>query len=116
MRLAWSFGLALASLLGMGSGDQPEDPVAAAKAVKKFAKDNEKLTILGGAMGEEGAGDLLTGGQPAVGDRNPVSNRGSAESLPFDQLGEEVVRGEFGHARVDQARHLLQRLLPARRG
>ncbi len=30
-----------------------EDPVAAAKAVKKFAKDNEKLTILGGAMGEE---------------------------------------------------------------
>ncbi|MEM9707016.1 MAG: 50S ribosomal protein L10 [Pseudomonadota bacterium] len=30
-----------------------EDPVAAAKAVKKYAKDNEKLTILGGAMGEE---------------------------------------------------------------
>ena len=30
-----------------------EDPVAAAKAVKKFAKDNDKLTILGGAMGEE---------------------------------------------------------------
>ena len=30
-----------------------EDPVAAAKAVKKFAKDNEKITILGGAMGEE---------------------------------------------------------------
>ncbi len=30
-----------------------EDPVAAAKAVKKFAKDNEKLVILGGAMGEE---------------------------------------------------------------
>ena len=30
-----------------------EDPVAAAKAVKKFAKDNEKLKILGGAMGEE---------------------------------------------------------------
>ena len=30
-----------------------EDPVAAAKAVKKFAKDNERLTILGGAMGEE---------------------------------------------------------------
>ena len=30
-----------------------EDPVAAAKAVNKFAKDNDKLTILGGAMGEE---------------------------------------------------------------
>ncbi len=30
-----------------------EDPVAAAKAVKKFAKDNDKLEILGGAMGEE---------------------------------------------------------------
>ncbi len=30
-----------------------EDPVAAAKAVKKFAKENDKLTILGGAMGEE---------------------------------------------------------------
>ncbi|NNE42471.1 MAG: 50S ribosomal protein L10 [Marinicaulis sp.] len=30
-----------------------EDPVAAAKAVKNFAKGNDKLTILGGAMGEE---------------------------------------------------------------
>ncbi|MEO0400576.1 MAG: 50S ribosomal protein L10 [Pseudomonadota bacterium] len=30
-----------------------EDPVAAAKAVKNFAKDNEKLEILGGSMGEE---------------------------------------------------------------
>jgi len=30
-----------------------EDPVAAAKAVNKFAKDNDKLTILGGSMGEE---------------------------------------------------------------
>lgn len=30
-----------------------EDPVAAAKAVKKFSKDNDKLTILGGAMGDE---------------------------------------------------------------
>ncbi len=30
-----------------------EDPVAAAKAVHKFAKDNDKLTILGGVMGEE---------------------------------------------------------------
>ncbi len=30
-----------------------EDPVAAAKAVDKYAKSNEKLKILGGAMGEE---------------------------------------------------------------
>ncbi|MEX6633981.1 50S ribosomal protein L10 [Hyphococcus lacteus] len=30
-----------------------EDPVAAAKAVKSFAKENDKLKILGGAMGEE---------------------------------------------------------------
>lgn len=30
-----------------------EDPVAAAKAVEKYAKKNEKLVILGGAMGNE---------------------------------------------------------------
>lgn len=30
-----------------------EDPVAAAKAVDKFAKKNNRLAILGGAMGEE---------------------------------------------------------------
>jgi len=30
-----------------------EDPVAAAKAVHAFAKKNDKLVILGGAMGEE---------------------------------------------------------------
>lgn len=30
-----------------------EDPVAAAKIVKKFAKDNDRLKILGGAMGAE---------------------------------------------------------------
>jgi large subunit ribosomal protein L10 len=29
-----------------------EDPVAAAKVVEKFAKGNEKLVILGGAMGD----------------------------------------------------------------
>ena len=29
-----------------------EDPVAAAKVVDKYAKDNEKLVVLGGAMGE----------------------------------------------------------------
>lgn len=30
-----------------------EDPVAAAKAVVEFAKDNEQLTIVGGALGEK---------------------------------------------------------------
>ena len=30
-----------------------EDPVAAAKAVNSYAKKNDKLVILGGAMGEE---------------------------------------------------------------
>ena len=29
-----------------------EDPVAAAKVMEKYAKDNDKLVILGGAMGE----------------------------------------------------------------
>jgi large subunit ribosomal protein L10 len=29
-----------------------QDPVAAAKAIAAFAKDNEKLTIVGGALGE----------------------------------------------------------------
>jgi len=30
-----------------------EDPVAAAKVAVNFAKDNEKLIVLGGALGEE---------------------------------------------------------------
>jgi large subunit ribosomal protein L10 len=30
-----------------------KDPVAAAKVVSAFAKDNEKLTIVGGALGED---------------------------------------------------------------
>lgn len=30
-----------------------EDPVTAAKLVEKYSKDNEKLVVLGGAMGEE---------------------------------------------------------------
>jgi large subunit ribosomal protein L10 len=30
-----------------------KDPVAAAKAISAFAKDNEKLTIVGGALGKE---------------------------------------------------------------
>jgi len=38
-------------LTGMTVLAYSEDPVAAAKVVDKFAKDNEKLVILGGAMG-----------------------------------------------------------------
>ena len=30
-----------------------EDPVAAAKGASEFAKDNEKLVIIGGLMGDE---------------------------------------------------------------
>src|SRR5579883_2478605 len=30
-----------------------KDPVAAAKVVSAFAKDNEKMTIVGGALGEK---------------------------------------------------------------
>ena len=39
-------------LTGMTVLSYSEDPVAAAKVVDKFAKDNEKLVILGGAMGD----------------------------------------------------------------
>lgn len=40
-------------LTGMTVFAYSEDPVAAAKAVDAFAKDNEKLVILGGSMGED---------------------------------------------------------------
>jgi len=40
-------------LTGMTVLAYSEDPVAAAKVMDKFAKDNEKLKILGGSMGEE---------------------------------------------------------------
>ena len=40
-------------LTGMTVLAYSEDPVAAAKVMDKYAKDNEKLVILGGAMGEE---------------------------------------------------------------
>ncbi|MGH1370267.1 MAG: 50S ribosomal protein L10 [Maritimibacter sp.] len=40
-------------LKGMTVLAYSEDPVAAAKIMDKYAKDNEKLVILGGAMGEE---------------------------------------------------------------
>ena len=39
-------------LTGMTVLTYSEDPVAAAKVAQGFAKDNEKLVILGGAMGE----------------------------------------------------------------
>ena len=43
----------IASLLnGMTILTYSEDPVAAAKAANDFSKENTKLTILGGAMGE----------------------------------------------------------------
>ncbi|MBL6428228.1 MAG: 50S ribosomal protein L10 [Maritimibacter sp.] len=40
-------------LTGMTVLAYSEDPVAAAKVMDKYAKDNEKLVILGGAMGGE---------------------------------------------------------------
>ena len=39
-------------LTGMTVLSYSEDPVAAAKVAVKYAKDNEKFVILGGAMGE----------------------------------------------------------------
>ena len=39
-------------LTGMTVLAYSEDPVAAAKVVEAYAKDNEKLVVLGGAMGE----------------------------------------------------------------
>ena len=39
-------------LKGMTVLAYSEDPVAAAKAVEAFTKDNKKLVVLGGAMGE----------------------------------------------------------------
>ncbi|MGI1662398.1 50S ribosomal protein L10 [Palleronia sp. KMU-117] len=46
-------GVAMADLLtGMTVLAYSEDPVAAAKVADKFAKDNDKFVILGGAMGE----------------------------------------------------------------
>jgi large subunit ribosomal protein L10 len=46
-------GAAMAHLLtGMTVLAYSEDPVAAAKVADKFAKDNDKFVILGGAMGE----------------------------------------------------------------
>ncbi|QPH52468.1 50S ribosomal protein L10 [Pontivivens ytuae] len=40
-------------LTGMTVLAYSEDPVAAAKAVQDFAKDNDKLEVIGGAMGDQ---------------------------------------------------------------
>ncbi|WP_316015359.1 50S ribosomal protein L10 [Roseobacter sp. HKCCA0434] len=40
-------------LSGMTVLAYSEDPVAAAKAVQDFAKENDKLVVIGGAMGDE---------------------------------------------------------------
>jgi large subunit ribosomal protein L10 len=50
-------------LTGMTVLAYSEDPVAAAKVADKFAKDNDKFEILGGAMGET---DLDPAGVKAV--------------------------------------------------
>ena len=75
-----------------------EDPVAAAKAVKKFAKTNDRLQILGGAMGEEvldeRAVDVLASmpsreellGSIVQTLMSPASNIVSAVTAPASQL------------------------------
>ncbi|WP_342077059.1 50S ribosomal protein L10 [Yoonia sp. SS1-5] len=55
-------------LTGMTVLAYSEDPVAAAKVVDKYAKDNEKLVILGGAMGDQAldpAGVKSVAGMPS---------------------------------------------------
>ncbi|SFS22113.1 50S ribosomal protein L10 [Yoonia litorea] len=55
-------------LTGMTVLAYSEDPVAAAKVVDKFAKDNDKLVVLGGAMGEtalDPAGVKAVAGMPS---------------------------------------------------
>ena len=55
-------------LTGMTVLAYSEDPVAAAKVMDKFAKDNDKLVILGGAMGEtalDPAGVKSVAGMPS---------------------------------------------------
>ena len=55
-------------LLGMTVLAYSEDPVAAAKVVDKYAKANEKLVILGGAMGDNAldvAGVKAVAGMPS---------------------------------------------------
>ncbi|KJZ18158.1 50S ribosomal protein L10 [Loktanella sp. S4079] len=55
-------------LSGMTVLAYSEDPVAAAKVVDKYAKDNEKLVVLGGAMGDQAldpAGVKAVAGMPS---------------------------------------------------
>lgn len=55
-------------LTGMTVLAYSEDPVAAAKVVDKYAKGNEKLVVLGGAMGDQAldpAGVKAVAGMPS---------------------------------------------------
>ena len=55
-------------LTGMTVLAYSEDPVAAAKVVDKFAKGNDKLVVLGGAMGDQAldpAGVKAVAGMPS---------------------------------------------------
>ena len=55
-------------LTGMTVLAYSEDPVAAAKVVDKYAKENDKLVILGGAMGDQAldpAGVKTVAGMPS---------------------------------------------------
>ncbi|MEL6682704.1 MAG: 50S ribosomal protein L10 [Pseudomonadota bacterium] len=55
-------------LSGMTVLAYSEDPVAAAKVMDKYAKDNDKLVILGGAMGDQAldpAGVKSVAGMPS---------------------------------------------------
>ena len=55
-------------LTGMTVLAYSEDPVAAAKVVDKYAKENDKLVILGGAMGDQAldvAGVKAVAGMPS---------------------------------------------------
>ena len=55
-------------LTGMTVLAYSEDPVAAAKGVDKYAKENDKLVILGGAMGDQAldvAGVKAVAGMPS---------------------------------------------------
>ena len=55
-------------LTGMTVLAYSEDPVAAAKVVDKYAKENDKLVVLGGAMGDQAldpAGVKAVAGMPS---------------------------------------------------
>ena len=59
-----------------------EDPVAAAKVVEAYAKDNEKLVVLGGAMGETALDPAGVKAVAAMPSRDELSLRSWVASLP----------------------------------